>query len=54
MASGEEKELTGEKDGGDIKIGKKTIKRVSATGKAKKHKGKKHHKKHGGKKVAKK
>jgi hypothetical protein len=55
MAYGEEKELTGEKDGGDIEIGKKRIKRVSSTGKATKHKGKKHgKKKHGGKKASKK
>ena len=42
-----EQELTGEHDGGDMKIGGKRRKKVSATGKpAKKKATKKHHKKH--------
>ncbi len=51
MAFEKEQELTGEHDGGDVKIGGKKRKLVSATGKPtkkkskKKHHGKKSHKK---------
>jgi hypothetical protein len=44
MDSGDEKELTGEYDGGDMKIGKKKRKLISAQGEATKKKGKKHKK----------
>ncbi len=44
---GDEQQMTGEQDGGDVKIGGKKRKKVSATGKpAKKKSGKKRHKKH--------
>ena len=50
-----EQEMTGEHDGGDMKIGGKKRKKVSATGEAtKKRSKKKHHKKSGHKKVSKK
>lgn len=45
FGKGDEQEMTGEHDGGDMKIGKKRRKKVSATGAAKKHKAKKGHKK---------
>jgi hypothetical protein len=46
--------LTGEHDGGDMKIGGKRRKKVSATGNATKRKSKKHGKKASHKKVSKK
>lgn len=49
-----EQMMTGEHDGGDMKIGGKKRKLVSAHGKAVKKKGKKHHKKAHHKKVSKK
>lgn len=50
-----EQMMTGEHDGGDMKIGGKKRKLISATGKpAKKKKAKKHHKKSSHKKVTKK
>lgn len=49
-----EQMMTGEHDGGDMKIGGKKRKLVSATGKPSKKKGKKHHKKSSHKKVSKK
>ncbi len=54
MAFEKEQMMTGEKDGGDMLIGGKKRKLVSAHGKAVKKKAKKHHKKHGHKKVTKK
>ncbi|CAN5951061.1 unnamed protein product [Sphagnum jensenii] len=55
MAKGYEQEMTGEHDGGDMKIGGKKRKLISSDGKAKKRKAKKgkkkaHHKKHSAKK----
>lgn len=49
-----EQMMTGEHDGGDMKIGGKKRKLVSATGKPAKKKSKKHHKKAHHKKVSKK
>jgi hypothetical protein len=45
---GDEQQMTGEQNGGDVKIGGKRRKKVSATGKPfkKKKKSKKHGKKH--------
>jgi len=54
MAFEKEQMMTGEHDGGDMKIGGKTRKKVSATGKPTKKKkkhGKKSHKKHVAKKL---
>jgi hypothetical protein len=42
---GDEQEMTGEQDGGDVKIGGKRRKKISATGKATKKKSKKRSKK---------
>jgi hypothetical protein len=42
---GDEQQMTGEQDGGDMKIGGKRRKKVSATGKATKKKSKKRSKK---------
>jgi hypothetical protein len=42
---GDEQQMTGEQDGGDVKIGGKKRKKVSATGKATKKKSKKRSKK---------
>jgi len=53
MSSGDEQELTGEHDGGDMKIGKKKRKLITKTGEATK-KSKKRHKKANHKKVSKK
>jgi hypothetical protein len=52
MAGGNEKMLTGEHDGGDVIIGGKRRKLISATGKASKKKSKKKHGKKYGKKVS--
>lgn len=52
--SEKEEMMTGEKDGGDMKIGGKKRKLISATGKPSKKKGKKKHGKKHHKKVSKK
>ena len=52
--SEKEQMMTGEHDGGDMKIGGKKRKLISKTGKPSKKKAKKHHKKSSHKKVTKK